>query len=52
MSAHKVEYWSKNYYFWSKYYDKIMTNIIARGSFKKIINNRPCYSWSMNSFPD
>ena len=28
ISVHQVEYWYKNYYCWSKNYDKIITNIV------------------------
>ena len=45
MSAHKVEYWSKNYYLSLKHYNKIRIKSLKRRSFEKITKNCPCYSW-------
>ena len=35
MSEHQVEYWLKNYHWWSKYYYKLMTKIIEKKKFRK-----------------
>ena len=35
MIAYQVEYWSNNYYCWSKDYENLMTNIIKKKKFRK-----------------